>query len=44
MSLPKEISEEVLPILSKLDSLDGTIYVCPHCHRYVTAESGIKIC
>lgn len=44
MSLPKETSEKVLPILSKMDSLDGIIYVCPHCHRYVTAESGIKTC
>ena len=44
MSLPKEISEEVLPILIKQDSLDGIIYVCPHCHGYVTAESGTKTC
>ena len=41
---PKKIIEEVLPILIKLDSVDGIIYVCPHCHRYVMADRGIKNC
>lgn len=31
-------------LMYKLDKIDGTIYVCPYCHRYVTAERGTKTC
>jgi len=33
-----------LPIFSKIDSLDGVIYVCPHCYRYVMGACGVQIC
>lgn len=33
-----------LPIFSKTDSLDGVIYVCPHCYRYVSRGCGTRIC
>jgi hypothetical protein len=39
-----KISENVLPILIKTDKLDGMIYTCPHCHRHVMADRGIKTC
>ena len=32
------------PILIKVDSIDGYIYACPYCHRYVTRENGVRTC
>ncbi len=31
-------------ILCKEDKIDGIIYICPYCHRYVVGDSGIKKC
>lgn len=28
------------PVLVKQDNIDGWIYVCPHCHHYVTPGIG----
>ena len=32
------------PLLRKKDNLDGYIFACPHCHRYVTCRAGIQTC
>lgn len=32
------------PILWEMDKVDGIVYACPDCHRYVTRESGVHIC
>jgi rRNA maturation endonuclease Nob1 len=36
--------KDVLNLLIKVDDIDGYIYVCPYCHRYVLAEKGIHTC
>ena len=30
-----------LPILRKHDGIDGYIFACPYCHRYVMASHGV---
>ena len=31
-------------ILKKKDDIDGYIYACPYCHRYVTIQPGSHAC
>ena len=35
---------EPKPLLKRVDKLDGWIFACPYCHRYVTATSGLQQC
>lgn len=32
----------MMRILKKRDLLDGVVYACPYCHRYITRAFGIK--
>ena len=34
----------MMRILKKRDLLDGVVYACPYCHRYITRAFGIKKC
>lgn len=31
-------------LLWREDRIDGIIYVCPHCHRYVMRDEGLQRC
>lgn len=34
----------MMRILKKRDLLDGVVYACPYCRRYITRAFGIKKC